>query len=195
MFPTVPRKCDLSSAKTQESKKSKINLEMSFKFNLWPNQSPENCLKNNKNNSDLAWTSAPRLHGRMARGGHGLPKVSPGPAMPYPSTPCRRTTYETALRLFQGWPAHRAGSLWPFSAPLDTPCCDLDTSFGLCHFPQKSWEGRYGLAKPHSIHYGRQPAGQSDVASSMASKAFKSGMLNVSIAIDWSISKTFLADL
>jgi hypothetical protein len=27
-------------------------------------------------------------HGRMARGGHGLPKVSPRPAMPYPSTPC-----------------------------------------------------------------------------------------------------------
>jgi hypothetical protein len=26
-------------------------------------------------------------HGRMARGGHGLPKVSPGPAMPDPSTP------------------------------------------------------------------------------------------------------------
>jgi hypothetical protein len=23
------------------------------------------------------------LHGRMARGSHGLPKVSPGPAMPY----------------------------------------------------------------------------------------------------------------
>jgi hypothetical protein len=26
----------------------------------------------------------------MARGGHGLPKVSPGPAMPYPSMPCGR---------------------------------------------------------------------------------------------------------
>jgi hypothetical protein len=24
----------------------------------------------------------------MARGGHGLAKVSPGPARPYPSTPC-----------------------------------------------------------------------------------------------------------
>jgi hypothetical protein len=27
--------------------------------------------------------------GHMARGGHGLPKVSPGPAMLYPSKPCR----------------------------------------------------------------------------------------------------------
>jgi hypothetical protein len=27
------------------------------------------------------------LYGRMARGGHGLPKVLLGPAMPYPSTP------------------------------------------------------------------------------------------------------------
>jgi hypothetical protein len=27
------------------------------------------------------------LHGRMARGGDGLPKVSTAPAMPYPSMP------------------------------------------------------------------------------------------------------------
>jgi hypothetical protein len=44
--------------------------------------------------------------GRMARGGHGLPKVSLGPAMPYPSTPCGRATC-------------RAGSLQPSSTPLD----------------------------------------------------------------------------
>jgi hypothetical protein len=34
-------------------------------------------------------------HGRMARGGHRLPKVSPGLAMPYPSMPCGRDTPET----------------------------------------------------------------------------------------------------
>jgi hypothetical protein len=39
----------------------------------------------------------------MARGGHGLPKVSPKSAMPYPSTPCgratpRRTPMNTSLR-------------------------------------------------------------------------------------------------
>jgi hypothetical protein len=45
---------------------------------------------------------------RMARGGHGLPKVSLGPAMPYPSTPYGRATPETALQQ-------------PSSTPLDTP--------------------------------------------------------------------------
>jgi hypothetical protein len=35
---------------------------------------------------------------RMARCIHGLPIVSPGPTMPEPSTPCGRTTPETALR-------------------------------------------------------------------------------------------------
>jgi hypothetical protein len=30
-------------------------------------------------------------HGRMARGGHGIPEVLPRPAMTYHSTPCRRS--------------------------------------------------------------------------------------------------------
>jgi hypothetical protein len=50
-------------------------------------------------------------HGRMASGGHGLFKVLPGPAMPYPSTPCGRATPEMALRPFHGWPTHRAGQV------------------------------------------------------------------------------------
>jgi hypothetical protein len=57
---------------------------------------------------------------RMAMGGHGLFKISVGPTMPDPSSPCRRTIPETALRAFQGWPACRAGSLWPSSTLLDT---------------------------------------------------------------------------
>ena len=57
----------------------------------------------------------------MARGGHGLPKVSPGPAMPDPSTPCGRATPETALRPFQGRVAHRAGGLRPSFTLLETP--------------------------------------------------------------------------
>jgi hypothetical protein len=57
----------------------------------------------------------------MARGGHGLPKVSPGPTMPYHSMLCRRTTRVTALQPFQGWPAHRV-VLRLSSTPLDTPC-------------------------------------------------------------------------
>jgi hypothetical protein len=59
----------------------------------------------------------------MTRGGHGLPKVSFGPAMPYPSTPCGRVTSEAALRLFQGWPAHKVDGLQPSSTSLDTPHC------------------------------------------------------------------------
>jgi hypothetical protein len=41
--------------------------------------------------------------------------------MPNPYMPCGRTTPQTALRLFGGWPAHRAGGLRPSSSPLDTP--------------------------------------------------------------------------
>jgi hypothetical protein len=62
-----------------------------------------------------------KRHGRMARGGYGLPKVSPEPAMPNPSTPCRQATPETALQPFQGRYACRAGGLRPSSTPLDTP--------------------------------------------------------------------------
>jgi hypothetical protein len=50
----------------------------------------------------------------MARGGHGLPKVSPGPAISYPPTPCERATPETALH-------EGGGSLLASSTPLDTP--------------------------------------------------------------------------
>jgi hypothetical protein len=58
--------------------------------------------------------------GRMARGGHGLPKVLLGPAMPFLSTPCSRTTLEMVLWPFQGWPTRRVGGLCPSSTPLDT---------------------------------------------------------------------------
>jgi hypothetical protein len=37
-------------------------------------------------NSPLPGFQLQCIHGRMARGGDGHPKVSPGPAMPYPST-------------------------------------------------------------------------------------------------------------
>jgi len=67
------------------------------------------------------WHMAYGRHGRMARGSHGLPKVSPRPAMPGPATPCGRTTHETALRPFQGWLAYRVGGLRPSPTPLDTP--------------------------------------------------------------------------
>jgi hypothetical protein len=56
----------------------------------------------------------------MARGVHGLPKVSRGPAMPNPSMPCQQATPKTALQPFLGWPARRAGGLRQSSTPLDT---------------------------------------------------------------------------
>jgi hypothetical protein len=61
------------------------------------------------------------MNARMVRDGHGLPKVSPGPAIPDPSTHCKRTTPKMALWPFRGWAAHRLGSLRPSSTPLDTP--------------------------------------------------------------------------
>jgi hypothetical protein len=39
----------------------------------------------------------------MARGGHGLPRVSLEPTRPYPSTLCGRDTPETALHPFHGY--------------------------------------------------------------------------------------------
>jgi hypothetical protein len=59
-------------------------------------------------------------HSHMAKGGHGLPKVSSGSTMPYCSTPCRQGTPEMALWSFQQWPAHRAIDLRLSSTHLDT---------------------------------------------------------------------------
>jgi hypothetical protein len=58
---------------------------------------------------------------RIAKGIHGLLKVSPGSYLPDPSMPCWRATPEMALQPFMGWLACRAGGLQPSSTPLDTP--------------------------------------------------------------------------
>jgi hypothetical protein len=58
--------------------------------------------------------------GRMARGGHRLPKVSPGPTMPKPSTFCGQADPKTALRSVFLWPIHRLCGMRLFSTPLDT---------------------------------------------------------------------------
>jgi hypothetical protein len=57
----------------------------------------------------------------MARGGHGLPEVSLGPAMLNPSMPRWRAIPETALWPFQGWPARKARDQWLSSTLLDIP--------------------------------------------------------------------------
>jgi hypothetical protein len=57
----------------------------------------------------------------MARGGHGLPKVSHGPAMPNPSTPFGRATPEIALRSVSGVTHPQGGQpaavFYPFGHP------------------------------------------------------------------------------
>jgi hypothetical protein len=77
----------------------------------------------------------------MARGGYGIPKVSPKPAMYNPSTPYERATPETALRPFQRWPHRRAGGLRPSSTPFGHPtpyaygarrCLVMESSFIGC---------------------------------------------------------------
>jgi hypothetical protein len=43
-------------------------------------------------------------HGYMAVGGHGLPKVSPGPAIPYPFMPCGGPPLKRPYGHFRGGP-------------------------------------------------------------------------------------------
>jgi hypothetical protein len=54
----------------------------------------------------------------MARGDHGLPKVSLGPAMPNPSTPCERATPETTL---WGGPPEERAAFYPFALSFGQP--------------------------------------------------------------------------
>jgi hypothetical protein len=60
-------------------------------------------------------------HGRMTRSSHGLPKVSLGPAMPYPSMPCRRPPPNGFMAVL-GVATCRAGGLRSSSPLLDAPC-------------------------------------------------------------------------
>jgi hypothetical protein len=64
---------------------------------------------------ELKWSDA------SANGKWWLNKVSPGHALPYPSMYCNQATPEMAFQPFLGWPACRAGGLWPSSTPLNTP--------------------------------------------------------------------------
>jgi hypothetical protein len=61
-------------------------------------------MKKKEKNSVFLESSAQILtteeHRRMAKGGHGLPKASLGPAMTDPSMPCGQAIPEKALRLF-----------------------------------------------------------------------------------------------
>jgi hypothetical protein len=63
-----------------------------------------------------------RKHGRMARGGYGLPTVSLGPAMPYSSRP-EGGHPRNSLTAVSGTAARSVVSLQPSSTPWDTPRC------------------------------------------------------------------------
>jgi hypothetical protein len=58
-------------------------------------------------------------HGHMARGGHGLYKVSPGPAMPDPSKPAGNPLLKQPYGHFTGGPqgGQRVADLYPFGHP------------------------------------------------------------------------------
>jgi hypothetical protein len=58
----------------------------------------------------------------MARGGHGISKVSLGDVVPVSSTLCGQATPDTASHLFQARPVQMAGNLRASSIPADTPC-------------------------------------------------------------------------
>jgi hypothetical protein len=59
-------------------------------------------------------------HGHMARGGHGIPRVLLGPAMPDPSTPCRWPLLKRSYSRFRGGCQHGgrpAVVFYPFGHP------------------------------------------------------------------------------
>jgi hypothetical protein len=63
------------------------------------------------------------FRGCVARGGHGPPKVSRGPAIPCPSTPCGRVTPQNGFVAVSGWTA--CGCLLPVWTPHAIRLCRL----------------------------------------------------------------------
>jgi hypothetical protein len=76
----------------------------------------------------------------MARGGHGLPKVLPGPAMPYPSTPCGRAA---------------CGRLLPFWTPHAVRLCRQELSVQL----EQNLKGIFGHANLPLPSHALRPVG------------------------------------
>jgi hypothetical protein len=89
----------------------------------------------------IACSAMPFHHGYMARGGHGLPKVSLGPTMPYLSTQVA---------------ACRVGGLRLSSTHLDTPLCmPLPFNVPPCHTKPYS---THGIPDPcHALPYLSKP--------------------------------------
>jgi hypothetical protein len=73
--------------------------------------------------SDASQKRRNKSNGRMARGGHGVSKISLGPAMLYPFMPCGRPPLKWTYGHFRSGCPCRAGGLRPSSTLLDTPYC------------------------------------------------------------------------
>jgi hypothetical protein len=74
----------------------------------------------------------------MARGVHGLPKVSPRLTMPDPFRPCRWATPKTALWPFWGWPACRGNheNDLKFLSPTNL----TNKVYDFCHITKMTWK-------------------------------------------------------
>jgi hypothetical protein len=77
----------------------------------------KNCIKGNM----MAYSTKTIHFQRTAPKAVVIPKVLSGPAMPNPSTPCRRATPEIALQPFQGRPPTRWLSCGHLTTTLATP--------------------------------------------------------------------------
>jgi hypothetical protein len=109
----------------------------------------------------------------MAMDGHGLPKASPGPAMPYPSTPCWRATPETSDTAVYGvarpQDGQSAASFYLFGHPtfyayapqphcLPSPCPGVRTfdnipsrADALTHYPKPQEKGELEYQGPLAL--------------------------------------------
>jgi hypothetical protein len=107
--------------------------------------------------------------------GQGLPRVSPRPAMPYPSKPCGRATPVAALRSFQRWPVYRARSLRlrASSTFLDTPRGTPKSVAAPRHRPTKS------------IHFETNAYGNSRVSVFSSRSRKPLGWLHTSWRVIW----------
>ena len=129
----------------------------------------KNFAYSRKNFCVQSYVRKPFCQARTGRGIHGLPKVSCGPAMPDPYTPCGRATPQTALRPFGGWPARRAGGLRPSSSCLDTPSrtgpCKIRSFEGHFHSPvmQQAPYTPCGQATPQTAAVGEFHGGRGTI--------------------------------
>jgi hypothetical protein len=97
---------DSKSAWNCPQNQPKICPKIGFKLSpkSAPKLAPKLALNHPKSCRNTYLRVKSLIHGCMARGGYGFPKVSPRPAMPYQSTPGGQATTETPYGCFRGGP-------------------------------------------------------------------------------------------